>query len=69
MYIKSVLVGVEKMIDVYKLLPNLLGRLKNNGKSKCSRCATEFRTYEVVVSTARHGNYYHEKCAINANLI
>ena len=69
MYIKSVLVGVEKMIDVYKLLPNLLGRLKNNGKSKCSRCAAEFQTYEIVVSTARHGNYYHKQCAKNANLI
>ena len=57
------------MIDVYKLLPNLLGRLKNNGKSKCSRCDTEFQTYEIVVSTARHGNYYHKKCAKNANLI
>jgi len=57
------------MIDVYKLLPNLLGHLKNKGKSRCSRCETEFQKYEIVVSTARHGNYYHKKCAKIAKLI
>lgn len=61
--------GDQIMIDVYKLLPNLLGRLKNNGKSRCSRCTAEFQIYEIVVSTARHGNYYHEKCAKIAKLI